>query len=352
MSDILGGGFQSRLFRKVRSELGYAYNVGAAWAANYDHPGVFQITGSTKSISAVETLKVIDEELTRLRSTEVSDAELKVAKDTAINSFVFAFDTKAKTLGRLLTYEYYGYPRDFIEQYQKALAAVTKADVLRVAKQYIRPAELTIVAAGKPEDLKALASLGAPVTSIDLTIPEPKQEGAPSDAASLAKGRELLARAQQAVGGAEKLAAIKDLIQIGEYATDAAAGGMKAKQTNMWLAPHSFRQQSVLAFGTVVAAYDGKIGWIMQGQNRAPMGGPQLKHIQSEAFRVLVPLLLSDRDPDRTVNYAGGNSIEISDKQGNRARVTFDDTGLPQKVSYQLAPMQGARPTSKRPTPI
>src|SRR4029078_2744348 len=121
-------------------------------------------------------------------------AELKVAKDTAINSFVFAFDTKAKTLGRLLTYEYYGYPRDFIEKYQKALAAVTKADVLRVAKQYIRPAELTIVAAGKPEDLKALATLGAPVTSIDLTIPEPKQEGAPSDAASLAKGRQLLAR--------------------------------------------------------------------------------------------------------------------------------------------------------------
>jgi hypothetical protein len=190
--------------------------------------------------------------------------------------------------------------------------------------------------------LKALATLGAPVTSIDLTIPEPKQETAPADAASLAKGKEILARAQQAVGGAEKLVAIKDLTQVGEYATDTAGGGIKAKQTNVWLAPQSFRQQSVLPFGTVVAAYDGKTGWIMQGQNRAPMAGAQLKHIQSEAFRVLVPLLLSDRDPDRTVSYAGGNSIEISDKQGNRARVTFDDSGLPLKVSYQLAPMQGA----------
>ncbi len=32
-----------------------------------------------------------------------------------------------------MMYQYYGYPKDFIFQYQKAIAAVTKADVLRVA---------------------------------------------------------------------------------------------------------------------------------------------------------------------------------------------------------------------------
>ena len=342
MSDILGGGFQSRLVKKVRGELGYAYDISASWGAQFDHPGVFEISGSTKSVSTVETLKAIDEELSRIRTSEVSDIELRIAKDTALNGFVFAFDTKAKTLGRLLTYEYYGYPKDFIDQYQKALAAVTKADILRVAKQYIKPAELTVVAVGKPEDLKALATLGAPVTSIDLKIPEPEAEV--SDA-TLAKGKQLLARAQQAVGGAEKLAAVKDLTQIGEYATSAAGGGIKASQTNMWLAPFSFRQESRLPFGTVAASYDGKIGWMMQGQNRAPMRGVQLKQLQSEAFRVLVPLLLSDRNPDRTVNSVGGNAIEISDKQGTRVRLTLDDAGLPQKISYQLLPVQGAAVT-------
>ena len=68
----------------------------------------------------METLKAIHEEVERIRTSEVTDEELKTAKDTALNSLVFAFDTKAKTLGRILTYEYYGYPKDFIQQYQKA----------------------------------------------------------------------------------------------------------------------------------------------------------------------------------------------------------------------------------------
>lgn len=342
MADILGGGFQSRLFKKVRAELGYAYQISADWGANYDHPGVFEIAGSTKSSSTVETVKAIDDEIAKIRTAEVSDNELKIAKDTALNSFVFAFDTKAKTLGRLITYEYYGYPKDFIDQYQKALAAVTKADVLRVAKERLQPAELTVVAVGTASDVQQLATLGAPVTAIDLKIPEPKAAAAPApDPASLAKGKALLARAQQAVGGAEKLAAVKDVTYTGEYQADAATGGLKAKQTNLWLAPSSFRQQSQLPFGLVIAYYDGKIGGLVQGQNRMPLAGPQLKQIQGEAFRSYVPLLLSDRDPERTVNFVGENTVEITDKQGNQARLGFDENGLPQSVSYQMAPIQG-----------
>jgi len=173
MSDILGGGFESRLFRRVRSRMGDAYEIGANWGANYDHPGLFQISGSTKSMSTVETLKAIREEVEKIRTAEVSDDELKTAKDTALNSLVFAFDTRAKTLGRLLTYEYFGYPKDFIQQYQKALAAVTKADVLRVAKQYLHPDDFTAVAAGNPQEFgQPLTALG-PVKTLDLTIPEP-----------------------------------------------------------------------------------------------------------------------------------------------------------------------------------
>jgi zinc protease len=342
MADILGGGFQSRLFKKVRSELGYAYEISADWAANFDHPGLFEISGSTKGVSAVETLKAIDAEVARMRAAEVADAELRTAKNTALNSFVFAFDTKAKTLGRLLTYTYFGYPQDFIDQYQKALEAVTKADILRVAKEHVKPAELTIVAVGRPADLQSLGTLGAPVTSIDLTIPQPKEEVSPTDAASLEKGKQLLARAQKAVGGADKLAAVKDMTEVGDYQGDPASGGFKAKQTTTWLAPSGFRQENRLPFGTVVATYDGKDAWLMQGQNRTPLVGPQLKQLQGELFRFYVPLVLSDLDPERTVNAVGDNILEISDKQGNRARLYLDETGLPQKVTYQMIPMQGA----------
>src|SRR6185437_96799 len=108
MADILGGGFHSRLFREVRSKLGYAYDVGAGWGANYDHPGVFEIEGSTKSPTTIQTLRAVETQVTRIRAEEVTDEELKREKDTVLNGFIFAFDTPAKTLSRLVRYRYYG----------------------------------------------------------------------------------------------------------------------------------------------------------------------------------------------------------------------------------------------------
>jgi len=215
MGDILGGGFQSRLMQRIRTKMGNAYDISADWGAAYDHPGLFEISGSTKSVSTVETLKAIREEVDRIRSSEVTDEELKTAKDTALNGLVFAYDTKAKTLGRLLTYEYFGYPKDFIQQYQKALAAVTKADILRVAKSHLDPANFTIVAVGNPQDFGAsLDTLGSPALAIDLTIPPPKRETSQADASSLAKGKDLLQRLQRAVGGPDRLMAVKDYTQL------------------------------------------------------------------------------------------------------------------------------------------
>jgi zinc protease len=125
----------------------------------------------------VETIRAIQEEAQKIRTAEVADEELSTAKQSALNGLVFAFDTRSKTLARVLTYEYYGYPKDFIDQYQKALAAVTKADVLRVAKQRLDPASFTIVAVGNPKDFgKPLESLGVPVKIIDLTIPGAPEE--------------------------------------------------------------------------------------------------------------------------------------------------------------------------------
>jgi zinc protease len=174
MADILGGGFHSRLFLKVRTQLGYVYDISANWGVAYDHPGIFDISGSTKSASTVDTFKAINEEIKRIQTTEVTEEELQSAKDTVINGFVFNFDTPSKTLGRLLTYRYYGYPDDFIFQYQKAVQQVTRADILRVAKQYIDPAKFVAVAVGNPKDFGTpLTALGVPVTQLDLTIPKP-----------------------------------------------------------------------------------------------------------------------------------------------------------------------------------
>src|SRR5262249_18742488 len=113
-ADILGQGFSSRLVQQIRTKLGYAYDITAQWAAGYDHPGTFKISGSTKSASTSETLVAISNELNKLRFAEVSERELADAKDAVLNSFVFFFDNPAKTLSRVMRYEYFGYPKDFL----------------------------------------------------------------------------------------------------------------------------------------------------------------------------------------------------------------------------------------------
>jgi zinc protease len=346
-AQILGGGFSSRLFVDVRTQHGWAYNIGSYWGAQYDHPGLFHITGSTQSAHTVDTLKAVQSELEKIRTSEVTDEELKTAKDTVLNGFVFNFDRPSKTLNRLIRYEYYGYPADFIFQYQKAVAAVTKADVLRVAKQYFRPQDLTYVAVGNPKDFGTpLSELGLKVNDIDLTIPKPKQQASKADSSSLQKGHELLLRAQQSLGGSEKLSAVKDFEYQADVDVQTPGGpGLNVKQTNSFLMSGVIRQESQLPFGKQLLYSNGKTGWVagMQGVQNLPP--PVLKQAREEMFRQLLALSLSDHDADRTVNYTGDGVLEIASKDGESVRLQVDEkTGTPLKLSYQEAGPQGPAP--------
>jgi zinc protease len=334
-ANILGQGFSSRLMSQVRTKLGYAYDISAQWSANWDHPGMLRIGGSTKSQSTTETLQAVRVELDKIRTAEVTARELDEAKNGALNSFVFFFDSPAKTLSRVMRYEYYGYPKDFLTQYQKAISAVTREDVLRVAKERFVPENLAIVAVGNPKDFgKPLSTLGK-VNMIDLTIPEPKVETPKADAASLERGRSLLKRAQQAMGGADKLAGVKDSTQSAEMTMDPAAGGMKMKQQNRWVAPNILRQEQELPIGKVTAYSDGKSGWLLVPQGLMPMPPPVLKQAQGEIFREWITLMLSDRDASRTVAATVPNTVEIS-SAGESVQVEFDEaTGLPKRQVYK-----------------
>jgi zinc protease len=157
--------------RQIRTKMGLAYSIGAGWGANYDHPGTFRIVGSTKSATTTEAIVASRAEVEKMRAGEVSEQELKTAKDAVLNSFVFFFDSPAKTLNRVMMYEYFGYPKDFLFEYQKKVTAVTRADVLRVMREHLNPANLSIVAVGNPKDFGKPLSNAGKVQQIDLSIP-------------------------------------------------------------------------------------------------------------------------------------------------------------------------------------
>lgn len=177
-ADVLGAGFSSRLMREVRTWLGYAYDIAAEWDAEFSHPGIFAISGSTKSQSTTETLDATLEQIDKMRTAEITDQELKTAKDAALNSIVFDFERPSSTLSRLVTYDYFLYPEDFLAQYEDAIARVTKADVLRAAQKHFRPELLTIVAVGNRANIgRPLSTLSRPVRDLDITIPPEGKNG-------------------------------------------------------------------------------------------------------------------------------------------------------------------------------
>jgi len=184
MNDVLGGGFASRLFQKVRTELGLAYAVSGGLGFAYDHPAAFRVQVLTKSASTVEATRAAMAELAGLHSRPITQKELDRAKDDILNSFLFRYDSREKVLSERVRLEFYGYPADYLETYKAALEKVTLADVNAAANKYVHPEKLAILVVGNGPEIKpGLDELKlGPVHPIDITIPQPGQASGNSGA--------------------------------------------------------------------------------------------------------------------------------------------------------------------------
>ena len=187
MNDVFAGGFASRLFQKVRTQLGLAYEVGGGLAFGWDHPATFEAVVLTQSSTTVDAIQQTYKVLDGLVSQPFTEEELKRAKDNILNSFLFRYDTKDKVLAERVRLEFYGYPPDYLETYKAALEKVTVADLNSVAKKYIHPDKYAVLVVGNGPEIKpALDTLHmGPVHNIDVTIP-----GAPAGSMGGAENQE------------------------------------------------------------------------------------------------------------------------------------------------------------------
>jgi zinc protease len=174
MNEILGGGFASRLFSNIRTKQGLAYDVGGGVGSAFDHPGILRISAGTKSSSTGAAIDALRRQINELLKGGVTEREVRRAKDSILNSFVFEFDSKEKVLAERMRYEFYGYPPDFLERYRAGIQKVTAADVDRVARKYLHPDRFAILVVGNAKDFdRNLASFGK-VTTVDISIPQKK----------------------------------------------------------------------------------------------------------------------------------------------------------------------------------
>jgi len=218
-NEAFGGGFSSRLTQDIRTKRGLAYSVGGGVGTAFDHPGITRMALGTKSQTTVEAIQALLDDIDDLKKHPIDADEIKKAKDSILNSFIFNLDSPDKVLRERMAYEFYGYPADFLEKYRVGIEKVTQADVARVAEKYIQRDKFAMLVVGNPADFdKPLSTFGS-VTDVDITIPgaPPAASGGTGAAAvaaptaSNAAGKALAAKAADAMANHAKLKSIHGL---------------------------------------------------------------------------------------------------------------------------------------------
>ncbi|RMH08346.1 MAG: insulinase family protein [Nitrospirae bacterium] len=171
MNQILSGSFSARLFSNIRSHKGLAYDVQGAVGFEWDYPGMAFLSMSTKTETTKRGIEALIEEAKNMVTNPPTEEEVAKAKASIINSFVFSIDSPSKVLGKYMTYEYYGYPHDWLQRFRKGIEQVTTAQVRAAARKHLRPQDFVLLVVG-PRDGTRSALTGYHVTELDISIPE------------------------------------------------------------------------------------------------------------------------------------------------------------------------------------
>ncbi len=332
---VLGGGQQSRLVRRA-NEMGAAiHQIEASCARTFAQPGLFVVSGTGDPTAAGEAVKLAVEEVRKLRAGDVTEEELGVAREATLVKLWAAFANRSRLPAFLAHSELFGYPSDFLRQFQQRIATVSRADVLRAAKERLDPEKFTAVAVSPVTVFtKPLDPRGGSAATIDLTIPRLDAERAPVSPAAVERAKEMLRLARQASGGTDKLASIKDFTQSASYTV---RDGGTENQTDRWIAPSHLRQDGYSSQAGTLARYtDGTNGWLSNGRASTALTGAAARDGKSEVLRVYLSLLLSDSLPGRTVTALDEQTVEVALGDVSARLVLDPETGLPSKLLYDV----------------
>jgi len=146
MNNIIGGVLK-RLGLNLREKKGWTYGVSSDFAARRV-PGPWTAGGEFVAVHTAESVTEILKEVRSLRDEEISDKELQETKDELIKAFPARFATVNQIAGQMVTLAVYDLPDDELESYTKKLAAVTRADVHKMAQKYLSTEHMAIVVVG------------------------------------------------------------------------------------------------------------------------------------------------------------------------------------------------------------
>lgn len=166
MNQILGGAAHARLFLNIREAKGFTYGAYSRVAARKDS-GSFFATASVRTDVTNPSLLEFLYELDRIRTTKVTDEEIKSAKNYLAGSFQLGLETHSGLAQRLLEAKLYNLPDNYLETYADKITAVTVDDVRKAAGRLIDANNLVIAVVGDGKKIEKDLELFGPVTVYD-----------------------------------------------------------------------------------------------------------------------------------------------------------------------------------------
>jgi zinc protease len=167
MNRVIGGGPTGRLFLHLREEKGYTYGAYSGLSAP-PYRGHWQASTEVRTDVTQPALTDLLGEIRRMREELVPAAELADHKRAIVAGFALELESPQAVLSDHITRYRYGLPLDYWDKYPERVMAVTAADVQAVAKKYLDPARLQIVAVGNADAVAAFLKTLGPLAIYDV----------------------------------------------------------------------------------------------------------------------------------------------------------------------------------------
>ncbi len=313
MNDILGeGGFTSRLMKQVREKHGLAYMVGSLMSTSlYTNPGEWFAYCGSSSEKTAQAMSLIIDIIREIREKPVSDEELQLTKDSLINSFVFGFESSSQIAFQQMMLAYRKFDPDFLKTYTDNIAKVTAEDVQAVAEKYLHPDGLTIVTVGNRDNFDRPLSEFGTVNEIAIEQLEPlPTEALPeATAADMAKGKEIVANVVNALGGIDRLKAVKTIVSDARSLINTPMGRVDVGVVAYQVFPGKLRQDMSTPQGEFSFVFDGEAAYVVSTMGSQPLPPEMSRSMKDAVFRDIIPLFIHLTESDASVQFVGNEEI-------------------------------------------